>query len=291
MDVRHYVATNRIVDLVKIQGQPDQYWYRFDGNSDADKALPFMRCGRYTDDSGKIAAPTFFAPGTEDNDYTGIPVNAKPSGSSLEMFNTLFSELEELKKDLLIFNFGYENRKEKEYGQLKYLHEKFISPQGSPLGRVLMITWPSQGFGGYDKEIGKDGFIKRSLYKLFSAKLPERTDEQINNDVKITGDTLAVFLLKLSDFVKERYKNAAPGTYRPKIHFIAQSMANAIMIRCLTRINELGMQKQVEGLFFRLMLTAPDVPDSVFETETGFATGMSVAEKVYVVCSGQDVIL
>jgi hypothetical protein len=290
MDVRHYVASNRLIDAVKVAGQPDQYWYRFDGNADADIANPFMRCGRYVDNNGAIEAPVFFAPGMEDDDYRNSVAGSGASGSSFEMLSTLFSELEKEKKDLLIFNFGYENRKEKEYNQLRYLHDKYIAAPGSPLGRALMITWPSQGFGEYDKETGKDNFLKRSIFKLFSAKLPERTAQQINNDVKVTGDVLAIFLLKLAAFTKERYK--APGqAYRPKIHFIAQSMANAIFIRCLSRLDELGMQDEVKGLFSRLMLTAPDVPNTVFETEPAYARGMSIAEKVYVVCSAQDNIL
>jgi hypothetical protein len=294
MDVKHYVASNRLIDLVKVNGQPDQYWYRFDGNSDADVACAFMRCGRYVDDNGTIAAPFFYPPGAEDADYTAAAFTVggnKAKGSSAEMLETLFAELEAERKDLLIFNFGYENRKEKEYNQLRYLHDKYISAPGSPLGRVLMITWPSQGFGQYDAEKGNDGFLKRSLLKLFSAKLPERTREQISNDVKVTGDALAIFLLKLSGFMKERYKNATAATYRPRIHFIAQSMANAILVRCLVRLNELGMQEEVKGLFSRLMLTAPDIPDTVFETEPAYAGGMSIAEEVHVVCSRQDNIL
>ncbi|MFL5764190.1 MAG: alpha/beta hydrolase [Bacteroidia bacterium] len=294
MDVRHYVASNRLIDPVKVSGQPDQYWYRFDGNSDADKATVFMRCGRYVDNNGRIAAPSFFSGGDEDKDYDLSSFSSavlKAKASSAELFSTLFAELEKERKDLLIYNFGYENRKSREYEQLKDLHEKYILPQSSPLGRILMITWPSQGFGEYDDEIGKDNFFKRTFYKLISTKLPERTPEQINNDVKVTGDALAVFLLKLSDFVKGRYTTAASGIYKPRINFIAQSMANAIFIRCMNRLQELGMQNEVGGLFSRLMLTAPDIPDNVFETEPAYSEGMKIAEKVYVVCSGQDNIL
>lgn len=296
MALRHYVVTNRLVKEVKVEKQKDQFWYHFDENHISDTATAHMRCGRYVDRQGTVDSPWFFAPEGEDDDYK-FPGDkpgddhVKPKGGSKAMFDTLFDELERMNKDLLVFNFGYENRQEKEYGHLTHLHKKYISVPGGKLGRVLMITWPSQGFGEYNKELGRQGLLKKWWNSLFGPKQPETDGKKLRNDVQITGEALAIFLLKLNNYRKERYKNAAASVYRPKMHFIVQSMANSILEHCFTKLDAYGRHAEVTEMFSRLMLTSPDVRYDLMEISPAYNKATSLATKTYVVCSEQDLVL
>ncbi|HXC04501.1 MAG TPA: alpha/beta hydrolase [Bacteroidia bacterium] len=291
MDVKHYVITTRPVQLVQVPDVPDQYWYESDENTASESAVAYFRCGQYTDNNGTAGAPFFYDPQGEDADYpaTPAPIGAsqqQPKGGSLEMLTNLFTELDGEGKELLIFMFGYNNGLEKEYSHIMNIHNNYINSDTN-IGRLLMITWPSQCFGEYNQKLGIVGTLGKLIDKITGKEIPSKTPEQINCDAGITGDALSVFLLKLNTFVANRY---ATGT-RPKIHFIVQSMANHILDQCFLNLCSLHLNNQVDNLMDNLMLTSPDIRNDVFQQGPGYRQSTAMAKKAFVVFSRQDPIL
>lgn len=280
MDLRHCVATTRQVDVVRVPGVQDQFWYRHDGNSSADIATPYFSCGQYIDNNGEPDKPYFFDFRPEVDDYRAITPGALPPahGGSQTMFSNMFYELERERKDLLIFMFGYHNPFVKEFNHVKHLHRHYIEDGNANLGRLLMLTWPSQGFGQYRRELG-------SIY--FGGK----NEAGIETDVAITGRALAVFLLKMYHFMHQRYAHAPAGTYVPKLNFIVQSMANHVWGYAAAALADQGHGHTLNGFFSNLMLTSPDIRNDIFQYRPVYAHATSFARRAFLVFSKQDFIL
>lgn len=289
MSKRHYVITTRPVHKVTVENLPDQFWYEHDTNTPADVATPFVRCGIYTDRQGQADKPAFFAPGSEDADYTiGGADPFKPQGGSLEQFNLLFNELEQMQKNLLIFMYGFENNIKGELEHLELLHKDYIEKEGSSAGRVLMITWPSQGLLKYNEEIRRSGKIGAFLKKLFGNS--SRPDENLS-DAAVTGRAMAVWILKLLQFAEDRYSNPEPGRFRPRISCIVQSMANHVIRFTAAELKRLQKLETVAGIFDDLILTSPDIRDTIFENDNDYRNASVLGKNTWLVYSPQDPVL
>lgn len=289
MSKRHYVITTRPVHKVTVNGLPDQYWYEHDVNTSADTANPFMRCGIYTDRQGVADKPSFFAPGNEDADYTTGGANPfKPQGSSLELFTLLFAELELQKKDLLLFMFGFENNLKGELDHLEILHKEYVAKDKSTIGRILMLTWPSQGLLKYNEEIRREGNFSKWWKKLFGNSFS--VDEHLS-DAAVTGRAFAVWMLKLQQFMQQRYAQAPAGTYRPRISVITQSMANHVLKYTSAEITRLQQTAAAKGLFDNLILTSPDIRNTIFENDADYRNAAAFGKNTWLVYSPQDPVL
>lgn len=278
-DLRHYVATTRRVGMT----DTGEYFYEHESNNPADTANPYFRCGQYVDDDGIPENPWFCHPGNEDYDYVikdGTPTDEQLTAGegSAEMFNMLLSELEHAGKDMLIFIFGYHNPFGKERDHLNRLHTKYVSPPESNIGRILMLTWPSQGFGEYNKELG------------YFQKLVSKSGDQINSDVAVTGKALAVFLCKLKKFMDARY-TANPHLHRPKLNIIVQSMANHVWLRMMEKLTAWNKTALLKSMMSNLMLTSPDIRSDIFQQSELYKRSTDLAERAYIIYSLQDRIL
>lgn len=280
MSIRHYIATTRQLRLIHPADQDIQFIYNHEGSMNADTATHYFSCGKYAIDDWDTGKASFHDPQHEAGDYLpGASEEAYSSHhGSLALFTELFDALEKEKKDLLIFMFGFDNKLLKESGHLGHLHKSYIAEGNANLGRILMLTWPSQGKVGYNAERGyPEG--------------ADNYDDTRKSDVITTGRALAVFLLKLKNFMDTRYANTEPGIYRPKMHIIIQSMANCIwdiMARALIRANRLDSLRE---LFHTLMLTSPDIRNDIFQVSPAYAQATSLAKRAFVVYSKEDNIL
>jgi hypothetical protein len=292
MSKKHYVVTCRSVRKVSVEGLADQYWYEHDNNPEADVAVPYMHCGKYVEADGKADRPFFYSPGGETEDYP--PVGNSPAaeqlichGGSHEMLTELFTELENEKKDLLVFMFGYHNPFVKEFKHIELLHEKYVAPEGSVIGRILMVTWPSQGFGEYNQEIEHLSFLK-SIWKKITGKA-NSVKSKINSDAVIAGHAQAIFLLKLQSFISGRYKNSTG--FRPEMHYIVQSMANHVLEKTGAALNRMNRLAQAKNIFKNLLLTSPDIRSDIFEKSPDYVAATTIGETAVVVYSPDDPIL
>ena len=243
---KHYVVTTR--QVIALGGNPPLFNYKYEKQyTSSDYAESFLRFGRYQVKENIKKETVFYDPlffnntvnnQDEDDHFEGltdktlIDISRTESGAGSELFfNTLFDELDTSKKDLLIFLFGFHNSVRKELKHMNLLHKRFCT-ETSPIGSILMISWPSQGLTGYN--------------------------EEMNTDVDNTGRALAIFFLKLSVIIeKRRQKNQ----FIPRINFMPQSMGHRIvnsMMNLLMKQNQ-SMYSKVRGLFNRLILMSPDI--------------------------------
>jgi hypothetical protein len=244
--IRHYVLSSR--KLMKVD---DQYTYDHVSPSNengTDHALHYFNIGRYhipiTQKGLKVGLPEFMNDGGsyETRDYETLNHGFQfPGEDSKRMFEEIFQELSKTpEKVLYIYLFGFGNHVKRELKvQIKPMTEHYHPriDRSSPVGEMLFLSWPSQGFFEY-----KSGEI---------------------HDVETMGRLLAVFWLKLYHLVNDE-NNPLFRNWRPKIVFHAQSMGNRILAGAVKNLYELEKQKIIREdilneFFHRLIMTGADV--------------------------------
>lgn len=244
--IRHYVLSSR-----KLRKVNDQYTYdmvSLSNEKGTDHALHYFNIGLYkiplTDEGMKVDLPEFTDDGAsyERRDYETMNHGFQyPGDDSKKMFAEIFNALSETpEKVLYIYLFGFGNHVKRELDiQIKPMTEHYhplVNPD-SPVGEMLFLSWPSQGFFEYKK--GE------------------------THDVENMARLLSVFWLKLYHFVNDE-KNPIFSNWKPKIVFHAQSMGNRILAGAVKNLNELMEQKIIEknildNFFHRLIMTGADV--------------------------------
>jgi hypothetical protein len=255
--MKHYVVTTR-----RVSKTDNRY------SKNIDRCASFMRCGKYTEGDGVLQQPYFFESGNEDSDYeNGTSIAAlQPGQGTRELFDQLFAELEQSGKGLLLFLFGIDNPIAKELEHVELLHNAYV--KNSPdIGRILMITWPSQGFAGFE-------------YR-----------KELKQDVQLTGKALAVFLLKLSAYITTR---RTAGRYVPKLFFMPQSMGHRIVNVMLEHLEQNNQLEQLRHLFDGTILMSPDMPNYALQTNGNplpYKHITQLSKQLCLVFSKQDPIL
>lgn len=240
--IEHYVFSSR-----KVTTANGKRTYLTDGpanNNGKDGALPYFHIGKYTLKNMQIELPTFL---TEDDhkeskDFYEYPDNFfLPKEHTSQVFHEIFSSLKESDKILYIYIHGFGNDENKEMNkQVLPMTERYYPHSGnlnSPVGKMLFITWPSQGFIEY-KHGEKD-------------------------DVSKMGIMLNVLMLKLFYFVNDK-TNPLFENWKPKIVFHAQSMGCKILQTSIHRLNDLIRanvikQNRLDNFFHRIVMTGADL--------------------------------
>ena len=165
------------------------------------------------------------------------------------MFEEIFTNLKKTDKLLYIYLHGFGNnaQKEKVKQVVPMIHSYFphAGNYHSPVGDLIFLTWPSQGFTEY--------------------KYGER------DDVSKMANMTTVFILKLYHFVKNK-SNPLFADWEPKIVFHSQSMGSKILLQTAQRIHFLeGANMIKKGLlnnfFYRIVMTGADIDtDALNET-------------------------
>ena len=257
--IRPYVLSSR--HLFEIDGKIIYQTSEIEGQKEPDNALDFFNIGRYEiskpeekQDRSEFKAdfPAFF---THDNyeeaihfrDYSSG--NYKPGKDTASMFDEIFTNLKKTDKILYIYLHGFGNNanKEKEKQVIPMIHSYFPHSGNyhSPVGDMIFLTWPSQGFTEY--------------------KYGER------DDVSKMANMTTVFILKLYHFVKNK-SNSLFADWEPKIVFHSQSMGSKILLQTAQRILFLeGANMIKKGLlnnfFYRIVMTGADIDtDALNET-------------------------
>lgn len=285
MNKKHYVITSRPVKKVSTgNNQPDQFWYPAHKNAKNEQAVNELHCGVYTEhDNGYVRMPWFYDPGPEQYDYSPAATwqsRFQPRGGSEQMLNALFSELDALNKDVLVFMHGYGNDTPKELQHLELLHLDYVKPEGSAIGRILMVSWPSKGVFKYNSQ----GAAPNIFEQLFKGHKPVLDIINDTSNFAPTGDVFAAFLLKLKAFLGMRY-GANP---RPKMHLVVQSMANQVLARTAWRLEQYAPIGTLNCLFENLILTSPDLPQNFLDKFDPLKRSLAFAEKSWITFSEQD---
>jgi esterase/lipase superfamily enzyme len=226
-----------------------------------DQALDFFNLGRYEiskplDDHHRdlftADYPSFFTYNNHEEalhfrNYT--EGNFKPGKDTASMFEEIFTNLKKTDKILYIYLHGFGNnaQKEKEKQVVPMIHSYFphTGNYHSPVGDMIFLTWPSQGFTEY--------------------KYGER------DDVSKMANMTAVFILKLYHYVKNK-SNPLFADWEPKIVFHSQSMGSKILLQTAQRINFLEGANMIKkdllnNFFYRIVMTGADIDtDALNET-------------------------
>ncbi|MFZ5552706.1 MAG: alpha/beta hydrolase [Bacteroidota bacterium] len=212
-----------------------------------DNANTFLNFGHYLVEKNDIDPPVFKRNGdsSETNHFhTHEGDFYLPGEESEPWFNEIFTELKkEREKQLYIYLFGFGNTVNQEMKkQLSPLHSHyFLDDWGlnSPVGKILLISWPSQG------------------------KLQYKKGEL--NDVEKMGKSVAVLLLKLFHYVNNK-NNPLFSDWNPKIVMHTQSMGCRILKQAVKTLNDLENAGKIKAdilnnFFHRLILTGADIDE------------------------------
>jgi hypothetical protein len=277
---KHFVITTR--QVVASNENTNTFNYKYEKQfTSSDHAESFLRFGRYQVKQNINKEILFYDPlffnhvinnKDEDIHFQGltndklIDENRIETGAGSEQFfDALFDELNTSKKDLLIFLFGFHNKIKKELRHMDLLHKTYCT-HTSPIGSVLMISWPSQGLIGYAEEMG--------------------------SDIETTGRALSVFFLKLSNAIEKR---RLQKQYIPRINFMPQSMGHRIVESMMTLLKKQNdsIYSKVNELFHRLILMSPDIEDHALsnKSEGSYKFISELGKRTYLFYSNQDPIL
>lgn len=216
-----------------------------------DAANEFLSFGRYTVED-ELKAPFFVHNGNhpESRDYYFRPDGFhQPGEESSSFLREMFAGLKAEGEDLLyIYLFGFGNNVHSEiHKQLKPLHKHYYKNKdwGSPVGRILLLSWPSQG---------------KAEYKHGEEK-----------DVEKMGIMLASLMVKLFNYMQadpdQLFEN-----WSPKLVFHAQSMGNRILQKMMLELEALEQngvisENQFNGFFHRLVMTGADLDEDTMYIE------------------------
>lgn len=212
-----------------------------------DTANEHLNFGHYKVKENDIDPPVFYRNG-DSKESPHFSKHEKgfdlPGEETNAYFNEIFTELKKKKeKFLYIYLFGFGNTVNQEMKkQLSPLHHHyFLDDWGltSPVGKVLLISWPSQG------------------------KLQYKTGEL--GDVEVMGKSVAVLFLKLFHFINDK-NNPLFSDWKPKIVMHSQSMGCRIIKQAVKTLNELENNKKINpnilnSFFHRLVLTGADLDE------------------------------
>lgn len=218
------------------------------GKNNGDAANDFLSFGRYLIEND-IDPPRFERNGdsSEAGHFYHHPVGFQfPGEESIPFFTELFSQLKkEPDKLLYIYLFGFGNSVNSEMNkQLRPLHRHYYrnSEWGSPVGQILLLSWPSQG------------------------KLEYKHGEK--DDVAKMGKMLAALFLKLYHFVNDN-NNPLFHDWKPRIVLHTQSMGCFILDTLCRELAELEKSRSIpnamlDKFFHRIIMTGADLPEDAF---------------------------
>jgi len=257
--IRPYVLSSR--HLIEINSVITYCTKAINNQKEEDSCLEFFNIGRYEISKPKdkhdrnefvTEYPNFITNGNHEEaihfkEYSSG--NYKPGKDTASMFEEIFTNLKKTDKILYIYLHGFGNfaKKEKEKQVVPMVHSYFPHSGNfhSPVGDMIFLTWPSQGFTEY--------------------KYGER------DDVSKMANMTAVFILKLYHFVKNK-SNPLFADWEPKIVFHSQSMGSKILLQTAQRINFLEGANMIKkdllnNFFYRIVMTGADIDtDALNET-------------------------
>jgi len=212
-----------------------------------DNAYEYLNFGHYKIKKNDIDPPVFYRNGDtkESRHFSKHEEDFHLPGEESEAwFTEIFTELKKKReKFLYIYLFGFGNTVNREMKkQLSPLHSHyFLDDWGleSPVGKILMISWPSQGKLQYKK-----GELR---------------------DVEVMGKSVAVLFLKLYHFINDK-NNPLFSDWNPKIVMHSQSMGCRIIKQAVRTLNDLENAGKIKAdilnsFFHRLILTGADLDE------------------------------
>lgn len=243
--IEHYVFSSR--KLTNFNGKNVYKTSGLANDDGKDGALDYFNIGKYKITNFKTELPIFITNGEmqefdEMNDFIEFREDFfTPKEHTSAVFQDVFSALKKDDSQLYIYLHGFGNNAKKEMNkQVIPMTERYYPHPNnphSPIGKMIFLTWPSQGFLEY--------------------KHGEK------EDVSKMARMVTVFMLKLFYFVNNK-NNPLFKDWKPKIVLHAQSMGCKILHTSLERLNFLEnaniiKKNRLDGFFHRIIMTGADL--------------------------------
>lgn len=233
---KHYFVTNRQIII-----ENGKEFVREDGQEPAGSAL---RVGSI-DLSGKEASYHLVADTPPGKDVSYAPAilrdrQTKKVGSQW-LFGELFDNMsDQAGKDVLVYVHGFRTNFQESLNCVKDLHERYVAPEGSTIGSIVLFSWPAQS----------------SLLEYWNDR----------NDAEISGRVFARSLQKLVKFFREFFGSGKPGIEpcRRNIHLMCHSMGNYVLE---SATSTLLSEHTLRSLFKEVILVAADVDNDSLEPD------------------------
>jgi esterase/lipase superfamily enzyme len=261
----NFFITNR-----EITKQGNTEAIREDGKEHAGDNLRF---GTYNISSEKF---TLFPEPKSEEDTTYQNLAKKTSGElkgSAKFFRLLYDELRKedgagnavSKNDVLFFIHGFNTDLNGVRSAFRILNERYVKNQKSPIGHLVIFTWPGQ---------------KPPIpYHYFDDK----------KDAIRSGEAFARAMEKVIHFFREFLTNAKNEPCNRNIHFMIHSMGHRIVKHMML---ELKMRRTpLPDLFKEIILMAADIEYDIFEQGDPFSSLIDLGKRIHVYFHHNDKVL
>jgi esterase/lipase superfamily enzyme len=196
-----------------------------------------------------------------------------PQGSPL-FFRNLFEEMSDgvrdskgTGNDTLVFIHGFNVSFDEAISTAKSLAKAYITPN-SPIKRIVIFTWPSNG-----------------------KTLDYREDRR---DAEISGYALGRAIFKFTDFMSEFFKGSRdnPEQEQPcsnNVHLMCHSMGGYVLESALQMMSQ--QSAPMRTVFKEILLMAPDVDWNALEKPKALYNITSICERVHIYYNKYDMAL
>jgi len=267
----HYLITNREITDRKGTGfiaVNDKEYIRTDGDEEAQHNL---RYGTVTFDPGKARRLKDFKikimpePGEGEMERyaeTGDDILRKKLPSA-KMFEALHNKSLKATKagkrqDILFFVHGFRSDLETAMQTLQRLHEKYVTPQSSPIRQIVLFTWPA----------------RKKMMRYRSDAF----------DAVQSGFALARSYASLKQFFRSLIKNEEFCEQR--IHMMCHSMGVRVLESMLIDLHDMGVE--IQSTFSEIMLIGADVDYDAIEQPKPLYRLIDFGERVHVYYHNKD---
>jgi esterase/lipase superfamily enzyme len=269
----HYLITNRQVRVgnggkgyLRVN---EKECIRTDGQ---EEAMDNLRYGQVSFDSKRAKKLADFDlklyPDLTDDQMERLALEEKlPQGAvapSLQVFEALRTAGMGARKNtahVLVYVHGFNSDLEGALTTLADLHRQYVEPANSPIGQIVMFTWPSRGsltrYRDDARDAQKSGYAMARAFRSMSAFF-----KQLILDAKRKGED--------------------PGdAFCPqKIHLLCHSMGNRVFEGMMTELRANGIRPN--SVFGEILLMAADVDDDCMEREKAMSEAILLAERLHV---------
>ncbi|MCU0437124.1 MAG: alpha/beta hydrolase [Raineya sp.] len=266
-----YFITNRQIN-------PDGT-IRPDGKETAEAVGDNLRFGSY--DISTKEFNVFPEPQTDaDLDYAKATSNIEINSQNIELkgstrfftdlykaftANTVINSSGIEESDTLFFIHGFNTNLKKLQDTIDNLHKKYVENPNSPIGHLLIFTWPGR-----------------------SPAVPYHYHDDKKDAIR-SGEALARGIIKALKFLRKTLVQERNPACNKKIHLMAHSMGNRVLEHTMKELIKENVG--IPELFDQILLMAPDVEYNIFEPQEAFYQLIDFGRRVHIYYHDKDHVL
>lgn len=169
------------------------------------------------------------------------------------------------KSDTLFFIHGFNTDLKSLRETIDNLHKKYVENPDSPVGHIIVFTWPGR-----------------------SPVLPLHYHDDKKDAIR-SGEALARGILKVTEFLRKTLVQERNPACNKKIHLMAHSMGNRVLKHTILELERL--QAGIPELFEEILIMAADVEYDIFEPQEAFYKLIDFGRRVHIYYHNKDHVL